>query len=150
MNDNKLIQTKWFKPIVAVICIVITVVVLNHVARLMQQLISISYDWKFEFLMVMGMILFQYPFIRKEKWDRKMEYYFNMLLVSAMGAVLLIPLLILNHYFHCSIITNVSFFFLVVLIMFFEHKRRVTKLSLPWVVSYTWVLYRFLILMLIL
>jgi hypothetical protein len=37
-----------------------------------------------------------------------------------------------------------------VLLMFFEHKRRVAKLAMPVFISYTWVLYRVIILLFIL
>ena len=150
MNNNKLVQATWFKITAAIGCVLVTVIVLNQVARLMQGFIVISYNWKFELCMVLGTILFQYPFIRKETAKRKLGYYFMMMLVSGMGAVLLVPLLLLNRYHTYSSTFNVVYFLLVILLMFVEHKKRVTKSGLPWLISYTWVLYRFLILLFLL
>jgi hypothetical protein len=73
-----------------------------------------------------------------------------MLQVSLMGSVLLFPLLVLNFYFHCSDTFNLLYFFTVVPVMFFYHKKRVTILGLPLIISYTWVLYRAIILIFIL
>ncbi len=132
------------------ICIAVTVTILNRYATLIQHLLSVKYDWRFELLMVLGMILFQYPFIRTRTGREKLNYYFNMLLVSLFGAFMLMPLLILDHYSDRGDAFNIVYFFIVVLIMFFEHKRRVTKLQLPGIISYTWALYRLIILVFIL
>ena len=140
----------WFKASAAVICIAVTVFTLNQFSIRIQDLLKVKYDWKFELFMVLRMILFQYPFISKKSWSVKIDYYFNMLLVSLLGSVLLFPLLILNQYSHCSNVFNLAYFFCVVLIMFFVHKRRLAKLHLPGIISYTWILYRFLILIVIL
>jgi len=96
------------------------------------------------------MLFFQYPFIYKKSWSVKLAYYYNMLLVSLMGALLLWPLLIINQFDACGDTVNLVYFFAVVLCMFFEHKRRVAKLSLRVFISYTWVLYRCIILIFIL
>ncbi len=150
MNTNKTIQAAWFKITVMAICIVVTVIILNRYAVLIRHLLSVKYDWRFELFMVLGMILFQYPFIRTKTGKKKLDYYFNMLLVSLFGTVMLMPLLILDQYSGRSDTFNIVYFFIVVLIMFLEHKRRVTKLQLPWIISYTWVLYRLMILVFIL
>ena len=149
MKNNKIMQADWFKVTAMLICIAVTVLALNQYAKLVQHLITIRYDWLFELFMVAGMLVFQYPFIHKITWARKLDYFFNMLLVSLIGAVLLFPLLVLNQYSIYSDTFNLLYFFTVVLIMFFDHKRRVTKLKLPWIISYTWVLYRLIILIFI-
>ncbi|WP_462221462.1 hypothetical protein, partial [Ferruginibacter sp.] len=123
---------------------------LSRYAILVQHLIKIKYNWQFELFMVLGMLFFQYPFIYKNTWKLKLEYYFNMLLVSLMGAVLLWPLLIVNYFDACVDPVNIIYFFAVVWVMFWEHKRIVVKLSLPVFISYTWLLYRFIILIFIL
>ena len=150
MKINKLIHANWFKVSVIVVCIAIAALTLNQFAQLIQHLIAIKYDWRFELCMVTGMVIFQYPFIYKKAWGLKLDYYFNMLLVSVIGSALLMPLLILNYDIRQSDTFNLVYFFMVVLIMFFDHKRRVAKLDLPVIVSYTWVLYRAIILIFIL
>ena len=150
MKNNKLIGTYWFKVSVIIFSITVTVLTLNQYAQLIQHLITLNYNWRFELFMVIGMLVFQYLFIYKKKWNLKLDYYFNMLLVSLTGAVLLLPLLILNQYSNYGDTFNLFYFFTVVLIMFFDHKRRVAKLHLPVLISYTWVLYRVIILFFIL
>lgn len=100
----------------------------------------------FELCMVTGMLLFQYPLIYKKPLSLKLDYYYNMLLVSLMGSFLLWPLVLVNTIYFRNDYMNIIYFFMVVLFMFFEHKRRVAKLLLPVYISYTWVLYRLVIL----
>ncbi|MGZ4053567.1 MAG: hypothetical protein ACXVPU_05785 [Bacteroidia bacterium] len=139
-----------YKILVMLLCIAITAASLNQFARLIQHLITIKYDWKFELSMVIGQLIFQFPFIFRKTVKQKTDYYFNMLIVSMIGSVMLLPLITFNHFYLLSDLVNVIYFFAVVMFMFFEHKRRVKKLELPWYISYTWVLYRFLILIFIL
>ena len=150
VKNNKIIHAPGFKIATIIFCIGVTALALNQYAQLIQHLITIKYNWRFELFMVTGMLFFQYPFIYKKTWILKLDYYFNMLLVSLIGSLLLLPLLILNHYSNHSDTFNLLYFFTVVLIMFFDHKRRVTKLDLPSLISYTWVLYRIFILIFIL
>ena len=150
MRNNKIILTDGFKITAIVICMAVTAITLSQYAQLILHLINIKYNWQFESGMITGMLFFQYPFIYKKTWSLKRDYYFNMLLVSLIGSVLLFPLLILNFYSNYSDAFNLSYFFTVVLLMFFIHKRRVAVLKLPLLISYTWVLYRFIILIIIL
>jgi hypothetical protein len=132
-----------------VVCIAITTFTLSQYAMLIQHLIKVKYNWQFEWCMVVGMLFFQLPFIYKKSIQLKLDYYFNMLLVSLIGSVLLWPLIIANSFFTCGSWLNIIYFFVVVLLMFFDHKRRVAKLLLPAYISYTWALYRFIILIFI-
>jgi hypothetical protein len=150
MENNNIILNTGAKIAVMVICIAITAITLNQYAGLVQHLITSRYGWQFELCMIIGMLFFQYPFLYKKKRSLQLDYYFNMLLVSLMGSVLLFPLLLLNFYSACTDTFNLLYFFAVVLIMFFDHKRRVAALALPVLMSYTWVLYRVLILIFIL
>jgi len=150
MKNKKIIHATGFKVTAILICIAVTALTLHQYAKLIQHLLTIKYDWQFELFMVTGMLFFQYPFIYKRTWPLKLDYYFNMLLVSLMGAVLLFPLLILNRYSNYTDAFNILYFFAVVLVMFFVHKRRVAELNLPVLISYTWVLYRIFILIFIL
>ncbi len=146
----KLLNSPYFKIAVTGIAITITAFTLSRYAILIQHLISIKYNWQFELLMVVGMLFFQYPFIYKKAWALKLDYYFNMLLVSLMGSALLWPLLMINIFYACGDIINITWFFAVVLFMFLDHKRRASKLLLPTYISYTWILYRVIILIFIL
>jgi hypothetical protein len=150
MQKNNSIHTTGFKIAVMAICIAITAITLNQFAQLIQHLITIRYGWRFELCIIIGMLFFQYPFIYKKSRSLKLDYYFNMLLVSLTGSIMLLPLLLLNFYSGYSDTFNLLYFFAVVLIMFFDHKRRVASLALPVIISFTWVLYRAIILIFIL
>ena len=150
MQKNSSIHTPGFKIAVMVICIAVTAITLNQYAQLIQHLITIEYGWRFELCMITGMLFFQYPFMYKKSNSEKLNYYFNMLLVSVFGSALLFPLLVLNFYSNYNDTFNLLYFFSVVLIMFFYHKKRVTVLKLPPIISYTWVLYRAILLIFIL
>lgn len=132
------------------LCVAVTAFTLSKYAFLIQHLLRIKYNWQFELAMVVGMLFFQFPFIYKFSFDSKLKYYYNMLLVSLIGSILLWPLLIINHFYACTDVLNLIYFFGVVIIMFFNHKKRVKKLALPTYLSYTWILYRFIILIFIL
>lgn len=146
----KIGRATYFKIIIILACILVTAFTLSQYAKLIGHLIKVNYNWQFELFMVIGMLLFQYPFILKRATTIQLNYYYNMLLVSLMGSMMLWPLLIINHYFNVNDVFNIVYFFLVVLFMFFEHKRRVALLQLPVFISYTWVLYRLIILIFIL
>lgn len=124
--------------------------VLAEFAKTVSHLLSIDYTGKVEFFIVLGQLAFQFIFIRKLNFEKQANYLFNLMTVSLIGALLLIPFLIWNHFYICTDLVILIYFFSVVTIMFIDHKRRVKRLELPWYVSYTWVLYRCMVLLLIL
>lgn len=130
----------------SVFAVFFVAIVLGNYARLIAHLLQIRYDWIFELCLVIGQMLFQYPFISNKPFEQQMSYFYHLLFVSFLGAVMLLPILILNSYVQMSDTINVLYFFGVVGIMLFEHMRRVKKLALPAYLSFTWILYRCLIL----
>jgi hypothetical protein len=145
----KLAVTYWFKLFLMLVSVIVTSFTLNQYAKTIQQVLKVKYNWQFEFLMVVGMLLFQFIFLHKKSRLIQFNYYYKMLLVSLLGSLLLWPLLICNFYRAQTDFTNIIYFFIVVIIMFFVHKKIVKQLQLPFYISYTWVLYRFLILIFI-
>lgn len=145
----KPLQPTYLRIFVFLVSIVFIACTLNQFAKLIQHLLKIKYDWRFEIAMIVGMFIFQFPFIVQQAWPTKWNYYFNMLLVSVKGALLLWPLLIVNYFSHCSDWVNLFYFFGIVLVMFFDHKKRVAQMHFPFFISYTWVLYRLIILIFI-
>jgi hypothetical protein len=142
-------QSNYFTVFAFIACIAFTAFTLSQYAKWIQHLLKVNYDWRFELSMVVGMLLFQFPFIFRKTWMEKWNYYFNMVIVSFKGALMLWPLLIVNHFQPCVDWINLAYFFTVVMIMFFDHKKRVVQLKMPIYISYTWVLYRFIILLFI-
>jgi len=98
-----------------------------------------------EFMVCAGQLLFQGVIVAFFRSDRVIHYLGNVMTVSLAGAIALSPMFILTHWIQ-SPWFYIVYFMMVVAFMFFEHKRRVRILELPVVVSYSWVLYRFLIL----
>ena len=105
-----------------------------------------------EYFICFGQIIFQGLILAvfKIKMELILTYIFNMMMVSFIGGLLLIPALIVP-FFNIKLHFSYSiYFFLVVSFMFFNHKKRVKNISAPVWLTYTWVLYRCLVLLIIL
>ncbi len=127
-------------------CIAITAYTLSQFSLLIQSFLSIPYDWRLELAIVTGQLVFQFPFIYHKPFALKLVYFENMLMVSLIGSLLLIPLIAVNHFYPLPIEVNVGYFAVVVATLFFEHRRRVHRLQMPAYLCYTWIIYRLLIL----
>ncbi|WP_040278804.1 thiol-disulfide oxidoreductase DCC family protein [Psychroserpens damuponensis] len=103
-----------------------------------------------EGIITIGQLLFQGVLIYKLDTKTILNYFGNVMTISLMGSLLLVPLLIINSSFQISKTTLLIGFGITIIIMFLEHKRRVKLLKLPSYLTYTWVLYRVLILLTIL
>lgn len=135
-----------YRIVLMLSCIAITAYTLSQFALLIQPFLAIPYDWRLELAIVVGQLLFQFPFVYHKPFAVKMVYFENMLIVSLIGSLLLIPLIFVNHFYTLPIEMNVVYFGLVVATLFFEHRRRVHQLQLPFYLCYTWIIYRLLIL----
>ncbi len=103
-----------------------------------------------EFVLAFGQIIFQSLFLMKLNTKKIINYIGNLMTVSLMGSLILIPILIINSFVNLSQFVLLTGFGLIVLLMFLEHSRRVKLLELPFYLSYTWVLYRIIALLIIL
>ncbi|WP_178989812.1 DCC1-like thiol-disulfide oxidoreductase family protein [Winogradskyella schleiferi] len=103
-----------------------------------------------ECAIVLGQIGFQALFISKLKFEKQINYFGNLMTVSLMGSLILIPVFIINLFFVLPEIALFAWFGLTVIYMLYEHIRRVGILELPNYLSATWVLYRVFILIIIL
>jgi len=103
-----------------------------------------------EIILAFGQIVFQSLFLLK--FDRKtiINYAGNLMTVSLMGSLILVPVLILNQFINLPEMCVLGWFGITVFIMCAEHFRRVKILKLPFYLSYTWILYRILALLFIL
>ncbi len=103
-----------------------------------------------EFLICGGQILFQGVVVWMINPARVIHYLGNMMTVSLIGALLLLPLIVLGSMglMHSPYLFA-GWFMIVVACMLYEHSRRSSILSLPLLVSFAWVLYRLIILTLI-
>lgn len=154
------------KPVVAVGCtpdfnlkyriayLVLTVLftgtVLNSYGKLLTDVLPVAGAWR-EYAVCAGQLAFQgivLLFLRKEKL---MDYLGNMMTVSMIGALLLLPVLLAHKLLPVIPSEFFTAWFLVVVgIMLLEHMRRTKLLELGLLPGVTWVLYRLLVLTLIL
>lgn len=125
-----------------------TSIVLYHFTALLPFLPKA--DSSREVLIALGQLVFQSLFMLKEDKKTILNYAGNLMTVSLIGSLLLLPLLALH------IVVNVPgniilvWFAMTVFIMFMEHFRRIKILELPAYLCLTWVVYRIIVLLLIL
>lgn len=102
-----------------------------------------------EIILAFGQIVFQSLFLLK--FDKKiiLNYAGNVMTVSLMGSLILSPILILSKYIQLPEMIILGWFGVTVFIMFLEHYRRIGVLKLPFYLSYTWIIYRIIALLLI-
>ena len=109
-----------------------------------------------EFLICGGQVVFQsvsvgiIVAVRGRGGKEIIDYIGNMMTVSFMGALLLLPALLVGSVFTgLNPVVFLAYFMLVVGVMLFEHARRMKLLELGWWPSVSWVLYRLIVLALI-
>lgn len=102
-----------------------------------------------EFLVCGGQLVFQGLVLLVLQRDKLMTYLGHMMTVSAMGALLLLPVLWLSALFPKAAGAYAAYFLGVAAFMLYEHVRRMGLLGLGPVPSLSWVLYRVLVLLLI-
>jgi hypothetical protein len=123
---------------------------LSSFALIIQQYLAIKYDLWFELGMVVGQVVFQWCVLWRRSWRERYDYALILIAISSLGAVLLWPLLLMNHISPASPRVAIGYFFIVVGIMFAVHWMLVVRAKLPKIVCATWVVYRLLILAFIL
>ncbi len=102
-----------------------------------------------EFLLAAGQIVFQLIFMMKQGRERAVNYIGNLMTVSFCGSLLLLPILIINKFAQLPNDVFLGWFLVVATLMFIEHRRRVKLLAMPGILTYSWILYRFLFLILL-
>ncbi|NJM79298.1 MAG: DUF393 domain-containing protein [Flavobacterium sp.] len=103
-----------------------------------------------ELLLAVGQIGFQYLFIQKLSKEKQLNYVGNLVTVSVMGSLFLVPILLSNQFISINEYVVLGWFGLTVNLMILEHYRRVSLLGLPKFLTLTWILYRIIILLVIL
>jgi hypothetical protein len=103
-----------------------------------------------EFILAIGQMVFQSLFLLKKDKKTILNYLGNLMTVSLLGSLILVPMIFLNSIIKLPEIVILGGFACTVLIMFLEHSRRIKILELPKHLTYTWVLYRIIALVIIL
>lgn len=105
------------------------------------------FSFVFEWLIAIGQLAFQGAIVFFLRKDRMLHYFGQLMTIATMGALLLIPMLIVK-----SIWRNIpmelytGYFAIPVIIMLWQHVRRVKILELPSFLTATWILYRIILL----
>lgn len=95
-----------------------------------------------EIILAFGQIIFQTVFLFGKDNRTKLVYVGNLMTVSLMGSLLLLPILVLQMWVPLPQMVILGWFGLTVLALFIEHWRRVHLLQLPTLLCFTWILYR--------
>lgn len=140
-----------YRLLYLVLSAVLTSTILLHYTALLQSLILGSNLYR-EYAICFGQIVFQASLLLLVgmKKEKLFDYLGNMMTVSLIGGLLLLPLLLLNHYITLPYSLSLTWFFAVVAFMFWQHHRRVRSIRAPLWLGYTWILYRGLVLLFIL
>ncbi|WP_269226320.1 DCC1-like thiol-disulfide oxidoreductase family protein [Flavobacterium eburneipallidum] len=137
-----------FRFLYIAFAITITTIILYQFSELIANLPKANFSR--ELILAVGQIVFQSLFLIKFNKEKILNYAGNLITVSLIGSLILIPLLILNNFINLPEMLILGWFTITVLIMFAEHFRRIKLLELPFYLSYTWVLYRIIALLFIL
>lgn len=103
-----------------------------------------------ELYLAVGQIVFQFIFIQKLSKQKQLNYIGNLVTVSVMGSLFLLPILFLNQFIVLNEYVILAWFGLTVNLMILEHYRRTSILELPKFLTLTWILYRIIALIIIL
>ncbi|WP_445710107.1 DCC1-like thiol-disulfide oxidoreductase family protein [Flavobacterium sp.] len=103
-----------------------------------------------ELVLAVGQMGFQFLFILKLSKQKQLNYIGNLVTVSVIGSLMLLPILLLNQFLLINEYVILSWFGLTVNLMILEHYRRVSLLQLPKFLTLTWILYRIIALLFIL
>lgn len=100
--------------------------------------LNLKPDFIRELTVCLGQILWQTVFLRNYLKDKIWDYLGNMMTVSLMGTLLLIPVLLTDF----APVLYLIYFGIVVLAMFLEHLRRCKILKLNYKPTISWILFR--------
>ena len=126
----------------------VTAFILSAYAKLMTGLLPQGPAYR-EYLICGGQILFQGVVISFINKQRRWDYLGNMMTISFIGAMLLLPGLIAAVWIKADPIINVLWFMGVAGFMLLLHLKRTKLLGLGFILTLSWVFYRLLVLLLI-
>ena len=107
--------------------------------------LGLSQNFMREFAICLGQILWQTVFLKFYLKEKFWDYLGNMMTVSLIGTLLLLPSLFLN----LNPISSIFYFGIVVLIMFLEHIRRCKILELNFFPTISWMIFRMIVLVIL-
>lgn len=132
-----------YRLVYMLVALFTTAAVLQLYGRLLQDSLP-SGSYLRELLFCGGQFLWQGILLRKHKTRDRWTYLGNMITVSLLGALLLIPVPAANSLMpgQMPAILFPAYFGMVVGVMLLEHRRRIRILGLPAWLTFSWLLYR--------
>ena len=127
-------------------CVGISALSLSSFASIIQEYLTVRYDFTMELVMVVGQVFFQWLFMLRSPWSDRYRYMVLALTVSMIGGVMLWPLLLFNLWLLVPPPVAVTYFFGVVSAIFVIHFFAIREKNLPDRLTVTWVFYRLLLL----
>ncbi len=121
----------------------------NFSALLDAELGVVHFGWR-EYAICFGQIGWQFLALSLIQPNKRLRYLGNMSTVSIIGGLLLIPLLIVDHFIDFSWMQLLVGFGLIVGTMFYLHVQRCKRLELPFIVSISWMAFRTIVLIIML
>lgn len=107
--------------------------------------LNLNHNFGREFVICLSQIVWQSGVLRQYLKEKLWDYLGNMMTVSLIGTLLLIPALFLN----LNPTLSVAYFGIVVFIMFLEHIRRCKILKLNFLPTISWMIFRTTILIIL-
>jgi hypothetical protein len=126
-----------------------TAFILYNYSKLLTEIIPSS-DFYREFLICGGQIFWQLCFVSFTNKNKVWDYLGTMMTISFAGALLLLIGIVVAKFLSAASIVFAVYFTIVATLMLLEHIRRVKVLQLSPVLSFTWVFYRLILLIVIL
>jgi len=123
--------------------------ILTAYAKLLAGMVPLGNPLR-EYMICGGQLIFQGIVILTFAKDKFWSYLGNMMTISFAGSLLLLFPLLLTHWLKLPTLFCTLYFMGVAGLMFLEHIRRTKLLELGWALTFTWVLYRAILLIWIL
>jgi hypothetical protein len=127
----------------------ITVICLQFYGADMMASLGLKPNILRELAVCFGQVVWQAFWFRKIEKELLWDYLGNMMTVSLIGSILLVPMLLVMWFMPILLWIQIAYFLLVVTIMLFEHKRRCDIIGLPIWLSISWVLYRMVVMVIL-
>ncbi len=123
----------------------VTSFILSAYGKQMSEILPKAHIYR-EFIVCGGQIVFQAIVMFFHKREKIWDYLGNLMTISLGGALLLLPVFLLGRWINLGADLHFIWFLAVVSLMFLEHVRRTKLLQLGYLMTFTWILYRIIVL----
>jgi hypothetical protein len=129
--------------------VLLSSIILNAYLPPINTLMGWETHFGTEFLVCAGQIFWQSAFLWRLGREKLLNYLGNMITVSIIGSLLLLPVLLLSKFVSLSANASLGYFLFIVLGMMAEHFRRTKMLDISILATASWLVYRLFILVLL-